>query len=195
MEQAKPKAIFLCRTDIISLSNFQASLESNGVFQLLDAKIVESTAFNPKPFGEAEDVEILGVNWGMTDLVEILLKNYPKIKWVHSFSAGVDTFTTEAIKSHPSVLTNAKGAYSEALAEFVAFQMLWFCKRGAHWIKNKNEKKWEKGFVRKLSAMTLGKWLVFFLLDIRNFFLSFFCVCWEIFDFVGYKGFLLFTCF
>jgi len=91
-------------------------------------------------------------------LVDKVLSDNPSIKWIHSFSAGVDLLMTPEIRSKSSsvVLTNAKGAFSESLGEFVAFAMLWFCKRGKKWLDDKTSKKWDPGFLSMLSGMTLG---------------------------------------
>jgi phosphoglycerate dehydrogenase-like enzyme len=128
-----------------------------GIVDSLDYKIVTPEEFNSKPFGN-EEVQILGVNWGMPDLTNQVLDANPSITWVHSFSAGVDTFMNDGMKARADhiTLTNAKGAFSESLGEFVAFAMLWFAKNGQKWLDDKAAKKWNPGFVSMLSSKTLG---------------------------------------
>lgn len=59
-------------------------------------------------------------------------------------------------KSDRITLTNTKGAYSEALGEFVALGMLWFAKNGSKWVEDKKVKKWSPNFLSLLSSLTLG---------------------------------------
>jgi len=41
---------------------------------------------------------------------------------------------TDYIKMHPAVITNAKGSFSNGLAEFITFQMLYFLKNSRKWV-------------------------------------------------------------
>lgn len=75
-----------------------------------------------------DDYEILGVDWVPGEKVEEILKINKNIKWIHFFTAGIDSLMTPAIKKYPCIMTNSKGAYSESLGEWIAFGMLWFSK-------------------------------------------------------------------
>lgn len=114
--------------------------------------------FNSKPFGDDQDIELLTVNWGMPDLTYKILCDNPSIKWVHSFSTGVDLLMTPELKSlsHRITLTNTKGLSDKMLGEFIAFAMLWFCKNAKQWLDNKAERKWAPGYLSMLSGLTLG---------------------------------------
>jgi phosphoglycerate dehydrogenase-like enzyme len=62
--------------------------------------------------------------------------------WVHSRSAGLDALLFPALVDSPAVLTNARGVYSPALAEFAMAAVLYFA----------------KGFPRMLGSQAAGKW-------------------------------------
>lgn len=154
----KIKTILLVKQTKVNKGAFEESLANLGITDYIDYKVTTLKEFNEKPFGDDDEVEILGVNWGMPDEVNKILDANPNIKWVHSFSAGVDTFMNPGMRAKADriTLTNARGAFSESLGEFIAFAMLWFAKDGNRWLKNKEEKKWEPGFVRMMSGLTLG---------------------------------------
>jgi phosphoglycerate dehydrogenase-like enzyme len=51
------------------------------------------------------------------------------LKWVHTLSAGIDGFVAvEEFKNSPIPLTNAKGAFSSILGEFIALGVLYHTK-------------------------------------------------------------------
>jgi phosphoglycerate dehydrogenase-like enzyme len=53
-----------------------------------------------------------------------------RIDWMHSGSAGVEhLLAMDAVKSHPSTLTNGKGAFSASLGEWGVFACMYFAKR------------------------------------------------------------------
>ena len=66
------------------------------------------------------------------------------LKWVHSLSAGIDGYmSNEHFKASPIPLTNAKGAYSSVLGEFIALGVLFHTKHLERFMQRKAEKKWE----------------------------------------------------
>jgi phosphoglycerate dehydrogenase-like enzyme len=58
------------------------------------------------------------------------IKNKSQLKWVHSIMAGVDVYckVPEFREADHIPLTNAKGAYSESLAEFAMLGVLYHTK-------------------------------------------------------------------
>lgn len=70
--------------------------------------------------------------------------NNPELKWVHSLSAGLDGYLkNEAFKKSTVPLTNAKGAYSAVLGEFIALGVLYHTKHFERFTERKATKKWE----------------------------------------------------
>lgn len=63
---------------------------------------------------------------------------------MHSISAGIDGYVAKpAFKASPIPLTNARGAYSAVLGEFIALGMLYHTKHVERFMQRKQEKKWE----------------------------------------------------
>lgn len=68
----------------------------------------------------------------------------PNLKWVHSLSAGIDGYCGNPhFKASTIPLTNAKGAYSAVLGEFIALGVLFHTKHVERFMQRKVEKKWE----------------------------------------------------
>lgn len=66
------------------------------------------------------------------------------LKWVHSVSAGIDGYMkVEPFKNSPIPLTNAKGAFSDVLGEFVALGVLYHTKHMERFMERKSNHKWE----------------------------------------------------
>jgi phosphoglycerate dehydrogenase-like enzyme len=66
------------------------------------------------------------------------------LKWVHSISAGIDGYVAvKSFKESPIPLTNAKGAYSAVLGEFIALGVLYHTKHLERFMKRKAEHNWE----------------------------------------------------
>jgi len=64
--------------------------------------------------------------------------NSTKLKWVHSLSAGVDGYVAvPEFRDSAIPLTNAKGAFSTILGEFVALGVLWHTKHLQRFMKRK----------------------------------------------------------
>jgi len=65
-----------------------------------------------------------------------------KIKWIHSTMAGVDWVIGNRLKNSNITLTNAKGAFSESLAEHVLFSILYFTKRTPYFLETRARHEW-----------------------------------------------------
>jgi phosphoglycerate dehydrogenase-like enzyme len=87
----------------------------------------------------------------------MLAVHAPKARWVHSFSAGVDAILGPELKQRDDVqLTNAKGAFSESLAEFALFGIMYFAKRLPHTLSIYEQRNWEKFQPTMVRGATLG---------------------------------------
>jgi phosphoglycerate dehydrogenase-like enzyme len=154
-KKMRKKVIFLLNKASADIPAFLSTIKSSNLTSKVDYKVITSTEFDPAPFAKG-DADVLAVNWGMPELVEEVLSRNTNIDWVHSFSAGVDKYMTPKIIEHPSQLTNTKDIYGPALAEFVAFAMLWFSKRGQKWLDDKSNKQWDPQNVELLQGKKLG---------------------------------------
>jgi len=67
------------------------------------------------------------------------------IVWTHSASAGVDHLLKhEAIRTHGSAMTNAKGAFSASLGEWAIFASMYFAKEVFNMQRAQREKVWKR---------------------------------------------------
>jgi phosphoglycerate dehydrogenase-like enzyme len=79
---------------------------------------------------------------------------------VHSLAAGIDSIVAiDSFRNSPIPLTNAKGAYSEILGEFVALGVLYHAKKLENFLKRKENAHWEPEpvhFVKKKHMVIVG---------------------------------------
>lgn len=80
----------------------------------------------------------------------------PNLKWVHSFSAGVENTLFPELIASPVPLTNARGVFSRSLAEFVITGALFFDKKIAEMRKQQAEGRWVNMDVDELHGKTMG---------------------------------------
>jgi phosphoglycerate dehydrogenase-like enzyme len=64
--------------------------------------------------------------------------NNPDLTYIHSLSAGIDNYMPHLPEN--ITLTNAKGAFSSILAEFVLLGILYFDKQVPHFLEAKKNK-------------------------------------------------------
>lgn len=76
--------------------------------------------------------------------------------WVHSRSAGLDTLLFPSLVESPAVLTNARGVYSQALAEFALAAVLYFAKGFPRMLGSQAEGKWDPFDMEPLAGRTMG---------------------------------------
>ena len=89
--------------------------------------------------------------------VQYALKNFPTIKWVHSFAAGVEKFLKidEIAKNEKLIFSNSKGAYSEALGEVGITSMMYFSYNLYSYVEKMKNKEWSKSTNKTLYNKTL----------------------------------------
>jgi len=81
---------------------------------------------------------------------------FTKVQWIHNMSAGVDKVLTPEIAASPVPMTNARGVFKDALAEFVAAAILYFAKDFRRMIRNQMEGAWRQFDVTEVRGTTLG---------------------------------------
>jgi len=79
-----------------------------------------------------------------------------KIVWIHSFSAGVDHLMSPEVKACGAPVTNAKGCFSQSLAEFTLMGCMYFDKDVPRLQANRVAAKWERYTMGELAGQTLG---------------------------------------
>jgi phosphoglycerate dehydrogenase-like enzyme len=80
----------------------------------------------------------------------------PRLRWVHSWAAGVEWLLFPALVERDVVLTNTRGVYGASLAEFALAAMLYFAKDLARMKASQRARRWDPFDVRMLRGATLG---------------------------------------
>lgn len=96
------------------------------------------------PFEAAADIEVaLGAPAG--DVISEFLGHAPKLRWMHTMSAGVERFLVpELLGRGGFTLTNNSGPYDVPIAEFVLGAMLAAAKRLPEYQRSQQRAHWDK---------------------------------------------------
>lgn len=112
------------------------------------------------PADEKYTFDIVMVQLGTTcagPVIKDQTINSKQFKWVHSLSAGIDGYVAvQEFKNSDIPLTNAKGAFSTILGEFIALGVLYHCKHLERFMQRKAEKKWEIEPVELVSTKSMA---------------------------------------
>jgi phosphoglycerate dehydrogenase-like enzyme len=102
------------------------------------------------------DAEII-FNWsgGLALLRDVFLIS-PRLRWIHSRSAGLEQVLFPELIGSEVILTNAGGVFSASLGEFAIAAILYFAKDFRRMIRNQLAGIWEQFDVTMISGQTLG---------------------------------------
>lgn len=78
------------------------------------------------------------------------------VRWIHTLAAGVESLPFDLLRSRALVVTNSRGIYADALAEFVVAAMLWFAKDLRRLVDQQNAREWAPFTVERLEGKTLA---------------------------------------
>lgn len=96
-------------------------------------------------------------NWGVGKAeVQKVLARAPKLEWIQTRSAGLDSLLFPELIHSPVCLTNGSGTFSESLGEFVITGALYWAKDIPRMLRSKAEKRWDVFNVSELSTQTMG---------------------------------------
>lgn len=107
-----------------------------------------------KEHAPAADVILNGFHDGAK--LRAILPLATQLKWVHALSAGVEKVLSPELIDSPVPLTNGRGVFGPALAEFAIAAMLFFAKDLRRLIRQQEGSRWEQFDVSFLRAQTLG---------------------------------------
>jgi phosphoglycerate dehydrogenase-like enzyme len=91
----------------------------------------------------ASDLRILSVYDIHTTLIPRIVKASPRLEWIHAASAGVDAVLTDEVVRLGITVTNARGVFDEAIAEYVLAGILAFTKDLPRTLRLQSERRWQ----------------------------------------------------
>src|SRR5215211_3106330 len=94
---------------------------------------------------DLSDAEVLLRWWMPTTTLRRILESAPRLRWLHTPSAGVDGLLIPEVIERKIVLTNSAGAHAIPIAEFVLLGMLGHAKRASNLSALTPENAWEQG--------------------------------------------------
>ena len=97
------------------------------------------------------------LSWSISGkLLRDVFQMCPKVRWVHSRSAGLDTVLFPELVQSPAPLTNGRGVFSQSLGEFALGAILYFAKDFRRMIANQQAARWEPFDIVAVSGQTVG---------------------------------------
>jgi phosphoglycerate dehydrogenase-like enzyme len=107
-------------------------------------------------FAEAPPPDALLDCWAGPTRIVAALRKAPRLRWIHARSAGLDRVLVPEVVAHPAVLTNGRGAFSPALAEFVLASLLFFAKDLRRLVAQQAAGAWTAFDMDRLEGQTVG---------------------------------------
>jgi phosphoglycerate dehydrogenase-like enzyme len=80
----------------------------------------------------------------------------PRLRWIHALGAGVETLPLDELRKSDVIVTNSRGIYADALAEFAIAAILWFAKDLRRLVRNQEARIWEPYTVERIEGQTIG---------------------------------------
>jgi phosphoglycerate dehydrogenase-like enzyme len=112
--------------------------------------------WEPQAFDGAAAPDALLDCWAGPTRIVAALKKAPGLRWIHARSAGLDRVLVPEVVKHPAVVTNGRGAFSPALAEFVVAALLFFVKDLRRVVAQQAAGAWEPFDMERLEGRTVG---------------------------------------
>ena len=104
----------------------------------------------------AEDADVI-FNWSANGtLLRDVFLMCPRVRWVHSRSAGLDGVLFKELIESPVPLTNGRGVFSQSLGEFALAAILYFAKDLRRMIRNQEAGRWEQFDITEIAGQTVG---------------------------------------
>jgi len=103
-----------------------------------------------------EIAEILLVGSIPAAVLDHVVGRAPRLRWIHSASAGVDRITTGLVRERRLTVTNARGVFSRPIAEYVVMMSLAIARRLPQLLDLQRERTWQPLRGRELSELTVG---------------------------------------
>ena len=116
-----------------------------------------AVGLSPEAFEHAAPGATVIFSWAFSrDLLRAALAMAPRVRWVHTRSAGVDNLLFPELIHSPAVMTNGSGVFSQSLGEWVLGAILYFAKGTRRLVSSQIAAKWDPFDVVEISGQTLG---------------------------------------
>ncbi len=106
--------------------------------------------------GPLDDVEVMLRGRLPAETFDRILSRAPRLRWVHSATAGVERVLTTASRERGLVITNARGVFSRPVAEYVMLMILAVSRRLPSLLELQAERTWQPLESRELRDVTVG---------------------------------------
>ena len=106
--------------------------------------------------GDLSDVEVLLRGPLPQGVFDRLLSRCPRLMWVHSATAGVERVLTPGALERGLAITNARGVFSDPIAEYVLMMILVVSRRLPLLLELHHERTWQPLEGREMADLTVG---------------------------------------
>jgi phosphoglycerate dehydrogenase-like enzyme len=103
-----------------------------------------------------DDVEVLLRGPMRSANFDRLLARCPNLRWVHSATAGVERVLTAEAATRGLIITNARGVFSEPIAEYTMMMILSVLRRLPELLELQRERTWQPLPAREMRQVTVG---------------------------------------
>jgi len=132
------------------------SSEDDPQLKMLD-EIPHVTGSSVAAFAQAAAEAQAILHWsGSRELLRSVFLAAPKVRWVHSRSAGLDKTLFPELVASDVPLTNGTGVFSQSLGEFALAAILFFAKDFHRMLRNQCAERWEQFDVEEIAFQTAG---------------------------------------
>ncbi|MCL4852672.1 MAG: D-2-hydroxyacid dehydrogenase [Bryobacteraceae bacterium] len=100
--------------------------------------------------------DVIFTGMGFAPLLRELWPDATRVRWVHSFSAGLDNVLFPELIESTAVMTNARGVFARSLGEFVIASVLFFAKELRRMVRQQQEGVWEPFDIEEVHGQTMG---------------------------------------
>lgn len=104
----------------------------------------------------ASRADIILNSEGDAQLLEQVWHMASRVRWVHSLSAGLDGMLFRELVESPVPLTNARGVFSDALAEFAIGAVFFFARDFRRLVRSRAAGVWDPFDIVEVRGQTLG---------------------------------------
>jgi phosphoglycerate dehydrogenase-like enzyme len=106
--------------------------------------------------GPLDEVEVMLRGFLTAETFDRVVARAPRLRWVHSASAGVERVLTPLSRERNLVITNARGVFSRPIAEYVLLMILAISRRLPQLLELQRERTWQPLEGAELRDVTIG---------------------------------------